>query len=113
MHLVGTGPGDPELLTLKARRLLHEADVVIHDRLVPAAVLELARREATIVEVGKTAYGPSWKQDDINALMRRARPRRRDGGAAEGRRPGGLRAAGRGDRGAGGGRHRLSRWCRA
>ena len=69
MHLVGTGPGDPELLTLKARRLLHEADVVIHDRLVPAAVLELARREATIVEIGKTAYGPSWKQDDINALM--------------------------------------------
>ena len=55
MHLVGTGPGDPELLTLKARRLLHEADVVIHDRLVPAAVLELARREATIVETGKTA----------------------------------------------------------
>ena len=69
VHLVGTGPGDPELLTLKARRLLHEADVVIHDRLVPAAVLELARREATIVETGKTAYGPSWKQDDINALM--------------------------------------------
>ena len=43
--------------------------MVIHDRLVPAAVLELARREATIVETGKTAYGASWKQDDINALM--------------------------------------------
>ncbi|HVL20886.1 MAG TPA: siroheme synthase CysG [Amaricoccus sp.] len=71
VHLVGTGPGDPELLTLKARRLLHEADVVIHDRLVPVAVLELARREATIVETGKTAYGASWKQDDINALMLR------------------------------------------
>jgi len=69
VHLVGTGPGDPELLTLKARLLLHEADVVVHDRLVPAAVLELARREATILDVGKTAYGPSWKQDDINALM--------------------------------------------
>jgi uroporphyrin-III C-methyltransferase / precorrin-2 dehydrogenase / sirohydrochlorin ferrochelatase len=69
VHLVGTGPGDPELLTLKARRLLHEADVVIHDRLVPPAVLDLARREATIVEVGKTGYGPSWKQDDINALL--------------------------------------------
>ena len=69
MHLVGAGPGDPELLTLKARRLLHEADVVIHDRLVPEAILELARREATIVEVGKNAYGPSWKQADINALM--------------------------------------------
>ncbi len=67
--LVGAGPGDPELLTLKARRLLHEADVVIHDRLVPAAVLELARREAVIVEVGKTPYGESWRQADIEALM--------------------------------------------
>ena len=69
VHLVGTGPGDPELLTLKARRLLHEADVVIHDRLVPQAILELARREALIIEVGKTPYGPSWKQADINALI--------------------------------------------
>jgi uroporphyrin-III C-methyltransferase/precorrin-2 dehydrogenase/sirohydrochlorin ferrochelatase len=69
VHLVGSGPGDPELLTLKARRLLHEADVVIHDRLVPQAILELARREATILEVGKTAYAPSWKQADINALI--------------------------------------------
>ncbi|MEM9228077.1 MAG: siroheme synthase CysG [Pseudomonadota bacterium] len=67
--LVGTGPGDPELLTLKARRLLHEADVVIHDRLVPQPILELARREATVIEVGKTPYGPSWKQEDINALL--------------------------------------------
>ena len=69
VHLVGAGPGDPELLTLKARRLLHEADVVVHDRLVPQAILELARREAEILEVGKTAFGPSWKQDDINALI--------------------------------------------
>lgn len=69
VHLVGAGPGDPELLTLKARRLLHEADVVVHDRLVPQAILELARREATIIAVGKQGYGPSWKQDDINALL--------------------------------------------
>ncbi len=69
VHFVGAGPGDPELLTLKARKLLHEADVVIHDRLVPAAILELARREATILSVGKEAYGPSWKQADINALI--------------------------------------------
>lgn len=67
--LIGAGPGDPELLTLKARRLLHEADVVIHDRLVSADILELARREAIVIEVGKTPNGPSWKQDDINALM--------------------------------------------
>ena len=69
VHFIGAGPGDPELLTLKARRLLHEADVVIHDRLVPAAILELARREAVILEVGKTGYGPSWKQADINDLV--------------------------------------------
>jgi uroporphyrin-III C-methyltransferase/precorrin-2 dehydrogenase/sirohydrochlorin ferrochelatase len=68
VHLVGAGPGDPELLTLKARRLLHEADVVLHDRQVPAAILELARREALILEVGKSGFGPSWKQADINAL---------------------------------------------
>lgn len=69
VHFVGAGPGDPELLTLRARRLLHEADVVIHDRLVPQPILELARREALIVEVGKTGYGPSWRQADIDALI--------------------------------------------
>lgn len=67
--LIGAGPGDPELLTLKARRLLHEADVVIHDRLVGQGVLELARREAEIIEVGKTGFGPSWSQEAINALI--------------------------------------------
>lgn len=69
VHFVGAGPGDPELLTLRARKTLHEADVVIHDRLVPGAILELARREATIIEVGKTPFGPSWRQEDINALL--------------------------------------------
>ncbi len=69
VHLIGAGPGDPELLTLRARRLLHEADVVIHDRLVAPGILELARREARVIEVGKIAYGPSWKQEDINALI--------------------------------------------
>lgn len=66
---VGAGPGDPELLTLKARRALDEADVVLHDRLVPGAILELARREAKIVACGKTGFGPSTSQDEINALM--------------------------------------------
>lgn len=46
MTIVGAGPGDPERLTLKARRALHDADVVIYDRLVSSDVLELARREA-------------------------------------------------------------------
>lgn len=67
--LIGTGPGDPELLTLKARRKMHEADVVLHDRLVTPEILELARREALVICVGKTGYGPSWKQEDINALI--------------------------------------------
>lgn len=69
VHFVGAGPGDPDLLTLKARKLLHQADVVIYDRLVSGPVLELARREAVLIEVGKTAFGPSWKQNDINALL--------------------------------------------
>ena len=67
--LMGAGPGDPELLTLKARNLLHEADVIIHDQLVSAPILELARREAIVIETGKNGFGPSWKQEDINALM--------------------------------------------
>ena len=67
--LVGAGPGDPDLLTRRAAALLHEADVVIHDRLVSGAVLELARREAVVIEAGKTGFGASWKQEDINAQM--------------------------------------------
>jgi uroporphyrin-III C-methyltransferase/precorrin-2 dehydrogenase/sirohydrochlorin ferrochelatase len=66
---VGAGPGDPELLTLKARRALHEADVVIHDRLVTPEILELARREAIIVDMGKIGFGPSTPQADIDAAI--------------------------------------------
>ncbi|MEW9918622.1 siroheme synthase CysG [Marimonas sp. MJW-29] len=66
---VGGGPGDPELLTLKARRALDEADVVIYDRLISPAILELARREAVMIDVGKEGFGPSTAQDDINALL--------------------------------------------
>ncbi len=69
VDLVGAGPGDPDLLTLRARRLLDAADVVIHDRLVPDAILELARREAVFVAVGKEGFGPSTPQSEINALM--------------------------------------------
>ena len=67
--LVGAGPGDPDLLTRKAARALHEADVVLHDALVTPEILELARREAKIVDVGKRGFGPSWKQADIEDLM--------------------------------------------
>ena len=69
VDLVGAGPGDPELLTLKARKLLDRADVVIHDRLVPQEILELARREALIIDAGKEGFGPSMAQADICALM--------------------------------------------
>ncbi|MEL6549876.1 MAG: siroheme synthase CysG [Pseudomonadota bacterium] len=68
---VGAGPGDPELLTLKARKALHDADVVIHDGLVSPEILELARREAEIISVAKEGFGPAWAQDDINALLAR------------------------------------------
>ena len=69
VDLVGAGPGDPELLTTKARRALDRADVVIHDALVPPAILELARREATILEAGKRGFAASTPQDAINDLM--------------------------------------------
>ena len=69
VSFVGAGPGDPELLTLKARRRLHEADVVIHDRLVTAEILELARREATIIDAGKEGFGPSTAQAEIDATI--------------------------------------------
>jgi uroporphyrin-III C-methyltransferase/precorrin-2 dehydrogenase/sirohydrochlorin ferrochelatase len=67
--LVGAGPGDPGLLTLNAVRALQSATVILHDHLVGADVLELARREARRVPVGKTGHGPSCKQSDINRLM--------------------------------------------
>jgi len=66
---VGAGPGDPELLTLKARRALDEADVVIHDRLVGPGILDLARREALMIDAGKEGFGPSMTQERINALI--------------------------------------------
>ena len=69
ISFVGAGPGDPDLLTLKARKALDAADVVIHDRLVPQPILELARREATMIDVGKTGFGPSTRQEDIDALI--------------------------------------------
>ncbi len=67
--MVGAGPGDPELLTLRAVRTLQSADVILFDDLVSRDVLDFARREARKMLVGKTGFGPSCKQEDINALM--------------------------------------------
>jgi uroporphyrin-III C-methyltransferase/precorrin-2 dehydrogenase/sirohydrochlorin ferrochelatase len=67
--LVGAGPGDPELLTLKAVRALQAATVVLYDDLVGGDVLELARREARRIAVGKKGRGPSCKQSEINAQI--------------------------------------------
>ena len=67
--LVGAGPGNPELLTLRAVRALHAADVILFDDLVAPEILEFARREAKKMLVGKSGHKPSCKQEDINALM--------------------------------------------
>src|SRR2546423_2381682 len=67
--LVGAGPGDPELLTLRAVRALQSADVILIDDLVSPQVLDFARREAKKMMVGKTGHGPACKQGEINDLM--------------------------------------------
>ncbi len=67
--LVGAGPGDPELLTLRAVRALQSAEAILIDDLVSPQVLDFARREAKKMMVGKTGHGPACKQSEINDLM--------------------------------------------
>lgn len=67
--LVGAGPGDPDLITLKALRALQGADIVLYDNLVALEIVEMARREAQKIDVGKRGGRPSCKQDDITAMM--------------------------------------------
>ena len=67
--LAGAGPGDPDLLTVKALRALQTADLILHDALVSPAILALARPAAERVFVGKKGHGPAMRQEEINALM--------------------------------------------
>ena len=68
--IVGAGPGDPELLTLKALRLIQSADIILYDNLVNRRILDYARRDAEQVYVGKKWRSPSTRQEAINELMR-------------------------------------------
>ncbi len=67
--IVGAGPGDPELLTVKAMRVIKAADVVVYDKLVGRGILDLARADAEMIFVGKTRGNHSVPQDEINALL--------------------------------------------
>ena len=69
VRIVGAGPGDPDLLTLKALRHLQDADVIVYDKLVGPDILDLARRDAERLYVGKSRGCHSKSQDQINALL--------------------------------------------
>jgi uroporphyrin-III C-methyltransferase/precorrin-2 dehydrogenase/sirohydrochlorin ferrochelatase len=67
--LVGSGPGDPELITVRGRRLLAAADVVVADRLIPGLLLDELRPEVELIDASKIPYGPSRAQEEINRIL--------------------------------------------
>ncbi len=69
VYIVGAGPGDPDLLTVKAHSLLRRANVILHDDLVSPAILSLAGPQATVMNVGKRCGAKKITQEEINALM--------------------------------------------
>jgi uroporphyrin-III C-methyltransferase len=69
VHLVGAGPGDPDLLTLRAARLIGSAKTIVHDGLVDPAILSLAHPAARLISVAKSRARHTMKQEDINALL--------------------------------------------
>ncbi len=69
VYLVGSGPGDVELITLKGYKLIRQADVILHDHLIPLELLQFAKPEAEVISVGKFASQHTMSQDRINALL--------------------------------------------
>ena len=69
VYLIGSGPGDFELITLKGYKLIRQADVILHDHLIPLELLQLARADAEIISVGKFASWHTMSQEKINALL--------------------------------------------